>query len=302
MQFQQSVGVATDAAQAAQLRSNHAIFVAVAALSCLLVRHTLAAWLQLSLMDSRFSHLWLIPLISAGMILELRHTIFSRTERALDGVLAIVVGAILYGGAYRWSSALGQVDDLTLAISGLVVVFAGLFRLCYGRSAWRAARFPLAFLAFMIPMPTLLLDRVIEALQKGSATIVDGLLTLLQVPFVRDGLRFDLAGLSIEIAQECSGIRSSTALVILTVLLAHYSLRATWRKLLLVTAVIPVVFFKNGLRIVTLSLLAIHVDPSFITGAPHRDGGFVFFGLMLLVLVALCWVLRKSEAPVVDTK
>ena len=60
--------------------------------------------------------------------------------------------------------------------------------------------------------------------------------------------------------------------------------------------VLPLVLFKNGLRIATLSLLAVRVDRKFITGSLHHDGGFVFFGLMLLIVALLCWVLRKSEA------
>ena len=42
-------------------------------------------------------------------------------------------------------------------------------------------------------------------------------------------------------------------------------------------AAVPLSVGKNALRIFTLSMLAIHVDPSFLTGRLHREGGVVFF-------------------------
>ena len=42
-------------------------------------------------------------------------------------------------------------------------------------------------------------------------------------------------------------------------------------------------------------LLSIYVDPGFITGSLHRNGGFVFFGLALAMEGALCWFLQRTE-------
>jgi hypothetical protein len=42
---------------------------------------------------------------------------------------------------------------------------------------------------------------------------------------------------------------------------------------------------KNGIRIATLTLLAMYVDPSFLTGRVHREGGVVFFRMSLLLLL-----------------
>jgi exosortase/archaeosortase family protein len=87
------------------------------------------------------------------------------------------------------------------------------------------------------------------------------------------------------------------ALLILSVLIAHVALHSWWRKLMLVAAVFPLVLFKNGLRIATLSFLAINVDRGFMTGSLHRKGGFVFFGLMLLGVGVLCRALQRWEKP-----
>jgi len=60
--------------------------------------------------------------------------------------------------------------------------------------------------------------------------------------------------------------------------------------------VFPITVFKNGIRIITLSSLAIYVDERFITqGFLHRSGGFIFFIPALLLLGTVIWYFRKSE-------
>lgn len=291
---QEEVRVSSPGQSDRRLARAFLLFAGLLAAACLLAWRELAEWLRISLHDERFSHLWLIPLISAGLIFEARRTVFRRTRTSRDGVLWVAVGGILSGLALLPTS-LQPANVLSLFLLGFVVVLTGLFRISFGPDAWRAARFPLAFLIFMVPAPAFLLAWITHALQVGSAAVTEAIYTVLRVPYVRDGLAFDLAGLSIEIAQQCSGIRSSTALVLLTILSAQYALRSPWRKFILVAFVIPIVLLKNGVRIATLSLLAVHVDRSFITGAAHHKGGFVFFGLMWIVMIALCLVLRKGE-------
>jgi exosortase/archaeosortase family protein len=53
---------------------------------------------------------------------------------------------------------------------------------------------------------------------------------------------------------------------------------------------------KNGIRIVTLTLLANYVDPGFLHGNLHREGGVVFFMIGLLLLVPVLWLLQRGES------
>ena len=79
-------------------------------------------------------------------------------------------------------------------------------------------------------------------------------------------------------------------------LFGHYSLRSTWSKVILVLAVLPITVLKNAVRIVTLSLLSIHVDPSFLAGRLHNDGGVLFFVVALAMLGPLAALLARREA------
>jgi exosortase len=184
-----------------------------------------------------------------------------------------------------------------MGVSAFVVLAIGGFLLVYGPAAFRAALFPLLFLAFMIPIPGAVLDGTVWLLRTGSTHAVSGLFELTGTPYYREGFVFSLPSVVIEIAEECSGIRSSIALVLTALLAGDLYLDRGWKKAVLVMATLPLTILKNGIRIATLTLLSIHVDPSFLTGQLHHDGGIVFF-LMTLALLApvLAW-LRPAPTP-----
>ena len=120
---------------------------------------------------------------------------------------------------------------------------------------------------------------------------------LLGVPVLRDGFVLMLPGVSIEIAKECSGINSSIALLIIMLLVAHETLHSTWRRVLLVLITIPLSILKNAIRIVTLTMLATHVDPGFLNGRLHHEGGFVFYLISLALVYPIWKLLQKTEKP-----
>ncbi len=145
---------------------------------------------------------------------------------------------------------------------------------------------------FLVPMPSLFLTRIVYWLQQRSSDSAALILRAFGVPFLRDGLVFELPGVAIEVAEECSGIRSSIALLITTLLAAQFILRSNWRKVLLCILVVPIAVAKNGLRISTLSVLAVYVNHDFLFGRLRQSRGFVFF---LVGLIALWGALRLLQ-------
>ena len=66
--------------------------------------------------------------------------------------------------------------------------------------------------------------------------------------------------------------------------------------MLLFVAVTPVVaLIKNGIRVATLTILSIYVDPGFLFGRLHSEGGVVFFLLALAILAPILVLLQKTE-------
>lgn len=255
---------------------------------------------RLSQQQEMYSHTLLILPMSLGLVYVGRKKIFFDVHYCFGlGMVLLSAGVMLYWLDERHSQNLSQNDYLSLAVFSVVVVLIGGFVLCYGSKAFRAALFPLCFLLFMVPIPGFLLERIVLALQKGSAEVTDVLFRLSGVPVFRQGFTFSLAGVTIDIGQECSGIRSSLALLITSLLAGRFFLPSSWRRVFFSVFVIPVAIFKNGVRIVTLTLLGVYAERGFLTGSlHHRYGGAVFSLLAVAVLVPVLWRLQESKSNV----
>ena len=247
--------------------------------------------------DELYTHFCLIPPVSAYFIFLKRKSIFAEAEYArAGGAIVAVAGIVLLVTGLHYKTDLGQNDYLSLGAAGMVLWVIGGFIGVYGTRAFRRALFPMLFLFFTVPIPTLVLDRFVGFLQHLSADAVEGVLTFIGTPHVRSGSVFELPGHTIDVAPQCSGIRSTLALVILATVGGYVFLDTGWRRLLLVLAVIPVSIFKNALRISTLGLLASYVDPRWITDSwLHRAGGKPFFIIALVMLTPILWMLVRSE-------
>jgi exosortase len=269
----------------------------------LLVGLTLAAFwaplnalVRLAFQDEQYSHILLIPPVSAALLILERRRIFSHVETRWGiGLGLLFAGAVFYWVGLRHAASASQNDRLGITIFSMVVVWVGGFVLCYGTSALRTGLFSVLFLFLIVPIPDFVLDKVISWLLAGSAEVTYALFELVGVPVLRIGPIFSLPGITIEIAKECSGIRSSLVMLITSLLAGHLYLQSAWTKTLLSLVTLPLVIVKNGIRIVTLTLLAVYVDPSFLAGDLHRRGGVVFFLLALVILAPVLWLLQRSE-------
>lgn len=246
--------------------------------------------------DHLHSYIPLIPLVSGYLIFREREKIFREVETgAVAGLLLLALGGAVFGLTAAGGENLVEVDRLSGMAVALVLGVIGCFSVAFGTKALREASFPLCFLLLTAPIPTFVLEWIIGALQRGSAEVTHVLFMLTGVPFLRDGFMFQLPGMTIEVAPQCGGIRSSISLMIVSLLVCRFFLRTASRRVLLVVAVIPITLFKNAVRIVTLTLLGTYVDPRILGSELHRSGGIPFFAVALTLLLAVAWGLKKTE-------
>lgn len=279
------------------IAQRHGVFAGFVFLSGLIFWKTWAGVIAYSLQNESASHILLIPVIAFYLLFAARTRIFSQSDFAIGPGLIVIVAAVgLFWLATRLSDA-GN-DRLSLETLALVCLWVGGFISSYGLKASRAAIFPLMFLLLMVPWPSAVLDPVIRWLQAGSTDVTYAIFKMLGVPVLRAGFVLTVPGVAIEVASECSGIRSSMALLITCLLAAHFCLRTKWKMTLFVLLVIPLSIIKNGIRIATLTLLSLYVNPDFLRGSLHRDGGFVFFFLALAMLFPVLRLLEKTEKRV----
>ena len=251
--------------------------------------------LEFATTNSEFSYIPLIPAISAFLIVMRRHRIFGDSNpNPSAGGMIVGVGILLFSLG-RFFPQVTSGNRLSLTALAIVATWWGLFVLCYGTQAAQMALLPLCLLLFVIPVPQRAMSAVITFLQHGSAVLSYYLFRAIGVAAFRDGMIIALPGLQIEVAPECSGIRSSVSLLILTLAGANLYLRSGLNKVLLVLVLVPLAILKNAIRIVTLSTLALYVDPSFLTGSLHHEGGILFFLITVVILVPIIFVIRRSE-------
>jgi len=275
----------------------HAMFVAFIVISSLAFYKTLSTVIRYSLASSdSSSHIVLIPIISFFLLYLEKQKIFSITRTSVaSGASLALLGVLLYWLVNRSSFPLEGNWRLCLETLCVVLVWIAGFLLCYGFVALRAAAFPLLFLLLMVPLPDVIVDRAIYALQSGSTEISYLIFQLVGTPVSRHGFLLSVPGVTIEVAKECSSIRSSIALFITCLLAAHLYLRTAWKKFVFVVLGLLLSVVKNGIRITTLTLLSVYVDPGFLSGRLHRQGGFVFFLLALLILLPVLLWMEKSD-------
>jgi exosortase C (VPDSG-CTERM-specific) len=237
-----------------------------------------------------------VPLITVYLLYTRRKTLDVGYRCSLVGAglfAAIALAALWLGaGSAVTLSATDRVSATTVAYLSFVV--AGGFGLL--GSAWMAAAlFPLVFLVFMVPLPEtgkLCLEmQSVFASADASAFLFDATGT----PLVREGTIFALPGIVLEVARECSGIRSSWVLLITSVLASHVLLTSPWRRVVLVAFVIPLAIIRNSFRILVIGLLCVHIGPHMIDSWIHHRGGPIFFVLSLVPLFLLLVLLLRTE-------
>jgi exosortase len=277
------------------LNTRNIVFLLFAALA-LIMAYTPIKALYSSNKSEYYSHIALIPLVSIYLVYINRKEIFAKVSYLfVVGIPVLLLGIALFLGGFLWGAPLDQNNYASLIAFSIFIFINGAFILLYGMQAYRTALFPLLFLIFTVPIPTALMDNIIHFLQVGSTEFVNLLLLASGVPFVRDGFVFQLPNISVELAKECSGIRSGMAIFIVAILAGYMFLKSYWKKIFLIVCAVLIAMLKNGIRILTLSLLGNYVDPRILESSLHREGGIPFFIVALLLLAPILFFLRRSE-------
>jgi exosortase len=294
-----------------EIRS-HVYFAGLLLLGAVVYFFPIGALAKLVFENETYSHMPLIPLVSIFLLVIQRKTIFADVARKpAAGFAVCAAGLVLYGLAtlLRWhldSQAFRNQDVpndyLALCMAGTVAWVIGSFIAAYGVRAFKKARFALLFLVFIIPIPVFLLNGIVTSLQFASAEAADIVFRLTGASYHRSGLVFEFPNVAVRVAEECSGIRSSLSLFILSIITGYLFLRTFSRRVILALAIFPITVVKNAFRIVTITLLANYVDMRFITDHwIHRSGGIPFFVVAMGMFIPLVWALRKTEKPGTET-
>jgi exosortase len=236
--------------------------------------------------DPNFSHGFFVPAFSILVIWQRRKVLASiPVEPSWSGLAIIVLALLVY--------LLGVIGaELFLSRSSFILLLAGLVIYFLGWGYFRALLFPWAFLFLMVPLPTLVLSEVTFPLQFLASNLASSLLALVGVPVLREGNIIQLATMSLEVAEACSGIRSLVSLVTLAVIYGYLMESSIVLRVALTLAAVPIAIGANSLRVMGTGLLGFYWGPDKAEGFFHTFSGWVIFILALGMLFGMHWVLR----------
>ena len=278
----------TEEGQARRLRRSACIGLALSLSALALAYHRpIAGLVQLACADDLYSYVLLIPFLSfylgwmkrdelVGIVPAGSITLAAATASL---GLALLVGS-WFAKSRGWQPAVQDEIGVLLCSFLLFGLASGFFFL--GKGLLGRLAFPVALLFFVLPFPKGVENAIELFFQHTSADATAILFSMSGEPVVRSGLEFHLPGITMEVARECSGIRSTLVLFILSLVAGDLFLNSWVHRLVLALIVIPLGILRNGIRILTIGLLCINVGPHMINSWIHRSGGPLFFIASLL--------------------
>ena len=148
--------------------------------------------------------------------------------------------------------------------------------------------------AFLIPIPEHILGLIAMPMQMFSTKVTGIVTQALGFQLAYGGVTLDLHGFRFIVAQECSGLNSLMALLLVGAVLTELSALPTLRKLLVLALIFPIVITANIIRLVTVIWMAEFVGAKFALGQLVHGGSDVIVYLCAFMFV---WLLISALAP-----
>jgi exosortase B len=231
--------------------------------------------------EEAHAHGPLVLLVSAALLWRGRAALDGRAGRA-----PLAGGGLALFGLALW--LLGRTQSLVLFEAGsLLPVAAGLVLMAGGLAALRRLAFPLAFLAFYVPLPGFIVDGATAPLKEMVSGSVAQVLAAFGYAVERSGVVLAVGGRELLVADACSGLNSLVSLLAMGLLYGHLRRARPARMALLAAAVVPIAIAANVARVLALVLITVHAGPEAAQGWVHDALGLSVFVLALLMLLAL---------------
>lgn len=221
-----------------------------------------------------YAHGFMIYPVSLYLIWRERRYLGSITP--CPSALALVVFAALGLGWMVAQSAGVQVVAQYMFVAMIPALTAAIL----GLRLARAIAFPLAFTLLAVPFGEIFIMPLINF----TADFTVLALQLTGIPVFREGNHFTIPSGNWSVVEACSGLRYLIASFTLGCLYAYLTYRSRLRQLVFIALSIVVPIIANGLRAYLIVLLGHLSNMRLAVGVDHLIYGWLFFGLVMLVL------------------
>ncbi|WP_332671481.1 exosortase A [Aromatoleum sp.] len=234
--------------------------------------------------------LTVLPLF-AWLIWRARNRVALLRPQPVPWMVVPIVGAGLLWLVGRLVGVAGASHFALVAM--LVAGLAGVL-------GWRLARallFPLAFLAFAVPVG----DFLLPTLMKFTAAFTVGALRASGVPVYQEGLYFVVPNGRWSVVEACSGIRYLVASTMIGALYAYLNYTALRKRALFMGVAVVVPIVANWLRAYLIVMLGYLSNNRLAAGVDHLIYGWIFFGVVIMLMFWIGGRWRDSASPVAAT-
>ncbi len=187
-------------------------------------------------------------------------------------------------------TASGLAAELFTMRGSIVIALAGITVYEFGFKQLVRWWLPFALICLCIPLPELITQALALPLQFKASRMGAALLQMRNVPVRLAGNVIQLPGRELFVTEACSGLRSLTALLSMSVLLGALVLKRPVTRIALVLLAIPVAIVVNGVRVFFTGFLVYYVSPAFGEGFMHVTEGWLLFLVSLSILGAMAWL------------
>ncbi len=261
---------------------------AVLVLAVLLVfRGTALDMYSIWMRSGTFTHCILVLPITIWLLWERRAAL-----QRVGFVPAALPLLFLAAAAALW--VMGEaISAAVVSHFALVFMVIAVVWMVWGHRAAGQALFPLAFLLFAVPFGEFLTPIMMQYTAKFTVMLVRAS----GVPVYQEGMSFVIPSGRWSVVEACSGIRYLIASVMVGVLFAYLNYRSTKRRTYFVIASFIVPVIANWLRAYLIVMLGHLSGNQIAVGADHLIYGWVFFGMVIVLLFWIGMIWREDDPP-----
>ena len=278
---------------------NYIKILIIGGLFCFLFRNEIESVVDRWLIDSSWSHGFLIPLFSLYFVNQrkdkiLRCALKGDFRANYLGLFFLICGILFYPFnivhlRYGYLSSLDIIATL-----GAIVLFLGGWKLV--KLTW----LPITFLVFAVPLPERFYRELTIPMRQWAAAVASGLLDLVpQLEAMASGVVIDVfyKGEPLEppldVAEACSGMRLLMAFLALGVAMAYLHYRPLWQRIVLLVSTVPIAIFCNIVRVTITGFIYVLIHPKYAQGIYHDMLGIAMLPLAFGLYGAVAWFMSS---------
>ena len=252
----------------------------------LLYRDTAAGMVAIWSNSQTFAHAWVVPPITAWLVWRKRAALALLQPRPAPSMLLPMALAALawLAGDLASTNAVTQLAFVSLLVFGVPAVL--------GLEAGRLLLFPLGFLFFAVPIG----EFTVPLLMSWTADFTVAALRLSGIPVFREGQQFVIPSGNWSVVEACSGVRYLMASLMVGTLYAYLNYRSLGRRLAFMGVALLLPVLANWLRAYLIVVLGHLTDNRLAAGADHLIYGWVFFGIVIMLMFTLGMRWAEPEA------